>query len=89
MRPSFHPELRTLLRQHQHGKTVAQLAELTNRRENAIRRALEVMPDAYVLDWIQTRTKPPIAVWSVVVPPENAPKPHAKSRRTKRSVDVS
>lgn len=89
MKSSFHPELRALLRQHQGGKTTTQLAALTGRTSNAIRKALEVMPDAYISGWVQMYKTPMMAVWSVVVPPPHAPKPDAVPKRTRRRPEDS
>jgi len=68
--------IRELLRGDLEGLTVAQMAELTGAPQNSVQRALKAMPDAYIDRWTSTgRQRYYRAVWCVVVPPENCPKP--------------
>jgi len=68
--------IRELLRKDTEGLTVAQMAELTKAPQNSVQRALKAMPDAYIDRWTSTgRQRYYRAVWCVVVPPENCPKP--------------
>ena len=79
MRKSNQTALRALLRGHGDGLTVAQMATRTDAAQNSVQRSLKTMPDAYIDRW-QTagRRKYYSAVWCVVVPPENCPKPNEK-----------
>lgn len=63
------------MRQYPAGRTTAQLSSLTGLTSDAVRKALEKMPDAYISGWIQSYKTPPSAIWAVVIPPANAPKP--------------
>jgi hypothetical protein len=46
---------------------------------DGINRSLKCMPDAYIDRWFATgRNRYYSAVWCVVVPPENCPKPNQK-----------
>lgn len=77
---SRHPELRALLRKHADGLTVSQLTaqlQLANKdmRRNNIQTSLATMPDAYIDRWEGPNRGQYAAVWCVVVPPENCPKP--------------
>jgi len=76
MRKSNVLALRILLRGDADGLTVAQMADLTGAPENSVLRSLKAMPDAYIDRWTTTgRQRYYRAVWCVVVPPENCPKP--------------
>jgi len=79
MRKSNQPLIRKLLREHPDGLTVAQLVELMGGIRLSIMASLKCMPDAYIDRW-QTAgiRKYYSAVWCVVVPPENCPKPNQK-----------
>jgi hypothetical protein len=73
---SRHPEIRALLREHEDGMTVDELALILRvDMSNAVRTALKQMPDAYIDRWRKAALGPWTAVWCVVVPPENCPKP--------------
>lgn len=76
MRKSNQAAIRTLLREHDDGLTVSQLTDLMGSNKNSVNASLKCMPDAYIDRW-QTagRQKYYSAVWCVVVPPENCPKP--------------
>ena len=79
MRKSNQTLLRELLREHTDGLTVAQLAGLTALNPDSIAPSLKCMPDAYIDRWFATgRNRYYSAVWCVVVPPENCPKPNQK-----------
>lgn len=84
---SRHPELRALLREHADGLTVAQLAvqlrlKVKDMRPNSIQTSLATMPDAYIDRWEGPNRGQYAAVWCVVVPPENCPKPTLKEKNT-------
>jgi hypothetical protein len=76
---SRHPEIRALLREHEDGMTVDELALILRvDMSNAVRTALKQMPDAYIDRWQKTKQGPCTAVWCVVMPPENCPRPSGK-----------
>jgi len=66
-----------LLQKYHDGLPVADIAERLEKSTTSSRRALLGMPDAYIDRWIAYR-KQWVAVWCVVVPPENCPKPTEK-----------
>ena len=74
MHKSNHHAVRMLLQKYYDGLTVTEIAERIEKKKDAVRRALLNMPDAYVDRWTSCR-KQWAAVWCVVVPPENCPKP--------------
>jgi hypothetical protein len=76
MHKSNHSTIRMLLQQYHDGLTVSELAERSGKKREAINRALPLMADAYIDRWISCRQW--AAVWCVVVPPENCPKPTKK-----------
>lgn len=79
MRKSNQEKLRILLREHTDGLTVSQVANMTSLDANGINRSLKCMPDTYIDRWeIRNRGRPVVAVWCVVTPPENCPKPERK-----------
>jgi hypothetical protein len=65
------------LQKYPDGLTVAEIVERTEKERRAIDKALLDMPDAYIDRWT-TKRKQWTAVWCVVVPPENCPKPTEK-----------
>ena len=81
MRKSNHTAIRELLRSCD-GMTAPELADAIGLgKSSAIYRALKNMPDAYVDRWVKVKTASgftDVAVWSVVVPPPNCPKPERK-----------
>ncbi len=74
MRKSNHYTVRMLLQKYPDGLTVCDIAERVEKSTTSSRRALLGMPDAYIDRWIAYR-KQWVAVWCVVVPPDNCPKP--------------
>lgn len=74
---SHHPAIRKLLRQHPDGLTVAEIEQqLVTVSDHALRIALKMMPDTYIDRWLQAKQqKREQAVWCIVVPPEDCPKP--------------
>ena len=77
---SYHPDIRALLREHADGMTVAQLTvqlrmSTKEMQPDHIRNSLATMPDAYIDRWEGPNRGQYAAVWCVVVPPENCPKP--------------
>lgn len=63
------------------GLTVAQIAQAVQTDTSHIHRMLNKFPDAYIDRWIK-RGNITTAVWCVVVPPPNCPRP--ESRRSKK-----
>jgi hypothetical protein len=55
--------------------TLRQINDTLHRTDVNVRRVLRDMPDTYIDRWELRPRKPPAAVWCVVVPPENCPKP--------------
>ena len=71
--------LRSVLRMYDDGLTVSQVANITSLDANGINRSLKCMPDTYIDRWEALhRGRPLSAVWCVVVPPEDCPKPNKK-----------
>jgi len=82
MRTNATQSLRTLLRNNPDGLDVGTIANYLERETNNIRRLLNTMPDAYIDRWTHFGgTGMPSAIWCVVVPPENCPRPDAKRKR--------
>lgn len=77
MSVSRHPSIRALLRSCDDGMTLPAIAQALNAPEDPVRLALRNMPDAYIDRWVKTKScrGQCIAVWCVVVPPENCPRP--------------
>ena len=71
--------MRELLRASD-GMTVAQIAQAVQTDTSHIHRMLNKFPDAYIDRWIK-RGNITTAVWCVVIPPPNCPRP--ESRRNK------
>ena len=82
MRKAMAPALRSLLRgKHEAGATATQLAaEVGAASAESVFTALRNMPDAYIDRWLETYHMPPSAVWCVVVPPDDMPKPERKRK---------
>lgn len=74
MRKSNHHAVRMLLQKYSDGLTVSDIAERVEKSTTSSRRALLGMPDAYIDRWT-SRRKQWAAVWCVVVPPDDCPKP--------------
>ena len=76
VKKSNQPRLRELLRQHPDGLAVLEMSERLELPTNSVLASLKCMPDAYIDRWFTAgRKKYYSAVWCVVVPPENCPKP--------------
>jgi hypothetical protein len=84
MRTYATQSVRTLLRNNPDGMDVGTISNTLDRDPHNIRRMLIAMPDAYIDRWARFGgVGRPSAIWCVVVPPENCPKPDAKQRRKK------
>ena len=82
MRKSTQEKIRAALRAEQDGLTSAQISRLVDVNPQSIAGSLKCMPDAYIDRWeTKNRTKYISAVWCVVVPPENCPKPNPKKSK--------
>ena len=72
-------KVRETLRNNPDGLTVAQISELVQTDASHVHRIVHKMPDAYIDRWIK-RGQRCTAVWCVVVPPENCPRPERKKK---------
>jgi hypothetical protein len=72
--------IRETLRSNAEGMTVLQLAELAGTGTSHVHRMLHKFPDAYIDRWVKTGNFV-TAVWCVVVPPENCPRPDRKKKK--------
>jgi hypothetical protein len=75
MRTSTAKQVRALLRANPDGMTVRQINDVLHRTDSNLRRVLQDMPDTYIDRWELRARKTPAAVWCVVVPPEDCPRP--------------
>ena len=75
MSASNHPKIRVLLRQHDDGLTAEELSEKTKVKLDTVCNALKDMPDTYIDRWELKERRYFVAVWCVIVPPENCPRP--------------
>lgn len=79
-------EVRKLLRQNPDGLTTHEISEMTQIYRGHLSRILNKMPDAYIDRWVMTSgsRRWMRAVWCVVVPPENCPRPgYTRKEKTK------
>jgi hypothetical protein len=75
--------IRELLKLNSDGMDVGTIANTLDRDPHNIRRLLITMPDAYIDRWTRFGgVGRPSAIWCVVVPPENCPKPETKRKKT-------
>ena len=74
---TYHPIIRDLLRLKDDGLTTKEISDALKMDRKTVQVALRKMPDAYIDRWLcaENPSVPPEAVWCVVVPPENCPKP--------------
>lgn len=79
MSKSHCPAIRAILRSEADGLTLQDIAEMLTINIRVARHALQRMPDAYIDRWVRTDAGPYAAVWCVVVPPPNCPKPGGKA----------
>jgi hypothetical protein len=77
MKAKWPERIRKLLREKSDGLTVNYIAEELYADPKSINTALRrSMPDAYIDRWTDAgQQQPHQAVWCIVVPPENCPKP--------------
>ena len=74
MRTNLAKRARQMLRNNPDGLTVRELATALGANDSNVRSRLRLMPDVYIDRYVFTATTP-TAVWCVVVPPPNCPKP--------------
>lgn len=72
---SKHDLVRKVLRDSEDGLTVKQITEAVGVDKDPLSRILQTMPDAYIDRWSGPTRGQFSAVWCVVVPPENCPRP--------------
>jgi hypothetical protein len=81
MRTYATADVRQLLRDNPDGMDVGTIANNVDREPSNIRKLLNTMPDVYIDRWVRQNGNPPMAIWCVVVPPENCPRPEIKQRK--------
>jgi hypothetical protein len=72
---SKHDLVRKVLRESEDGLTAKQITEAVGVDKDPLSRILQTMPDAYIDRWSGPTRGQYSAVWCVVVPPENGPRP--------------
>ena len=75
MSKSKHDLVRRVLRDSEDGLTAKQITEAVGVDKDPLSRILQTMPDAYIDRWSGPTRGQYSAVWCVVVPPENCPRP--------------
>ena len=68
-------QIRALLRTHSDGMTLEQIVWAVKRDKANVKKNVRAMPDAYIDRWEAVPRRQYAAVWCVVVPPEDCPKP--------------
>jgi hypothetical protein len=68
-------EIRALLRANSDGMTIEQIVWAVKRDKANVKKNVRAMPDAYIDRWEAVPRKQYAAVWCVVVPPEDCPRP--------------
>ena len=71
--------IRGTLREIPDGVTLEELSELLNRPKSNVRKVLKAMPDVYIDRWEVAPRGQYKAVWCVVIPPTDCPRPDGKS----------
>jgi hypothetical protein len=70
-------EIRALLRANSDGMTIEQIVWAVKRDKANVKKNVRAMPDAYIDRWEAVPRKQYAAVWCVVVPPEDCPRPES------------
>jgi DNA-binding transcriptional regulator GbsR (MarR family) len=70
--------IRGTLREIPDGMTLEELSELLNRPKSNVRKVLKAMPDVYIDRWEVAPRGQYKAVWCVVIPPTDCPRPDGK-----------
>jgi hypothetical protein len=82
---SYNKQIRQALRDNPDGLTVTQIVALVSAPNDTVNRQLRMMPDTYIDRWQKRGTQNYVsAVWCVVVPPEDCPKPNTPPKVRKR-----
>ena len=68
-------EIRALLRANSDGMTIEQIVWAVKRDKSNVKKDVRAMPDAYIDRWEAAPRRQYAAVWCVVVPPDDCPKP--------------
>ena len=68
-------EIRALLRAHSDGMTLEQIVWAVKRDKANVKKNVRAMPDAYIDRWEAAPRRQYAAVWCVVVPPDDCPRP--------------
>ena len=71
--------IRVTLRGIPDGITLEDLSDLLNRPKSNVRKVLKNMPDVYIDRWEAAPRGQYKAVWCVVIPPTDCPRPDGKS----------
>ena len=71
--------IRVTLREIPDGMTLEELSELLNRPKSNVRKVLKAMPDVYIDRWEVAPRGQYKAVWCVVIPPTDCPKPEGRN----------
>jgi hypothetical protein len=86
---SYNKEVRAALRLHPDGLTTAQINSITKAPQGTIRNVLKAMPDAYIDRWSTRGTQNYLsAVWCVVIPPDDCPKPEKASSTSRANREI-
>jgi len=81
MRSIWREKIREILRKEDEGCTVAELADRLHAIKSSILSALERMPDTYIDRWTEAgQSRPYEAIWCIVTPPANCPRPTRKPK---------
>lgn len=80
-RPKWQSMIRDILRKEEEGCTVAELADRIGAAKMSVASSLVAMPDTYVDRWTEAgQGQPYEAIWGIVTPPEDCPKPTRKPK---------
>ena len=78
MRMTVTKKVRVTLREITDGLTLEELAEVSGCTRTNVRKVLKNMPDVYIDRWEVAPRKQYKAVWCVVIPPTDCPRPDGK-----------
>jgi hypothetical protein len=71
--------VRAALRGIPDGMTLEELSELLDRPKTNVRKVLKKMPDVYIDRWEVAPRSQYRAIWCIVVPPSDCPRPEGAS----------
>ena len=75
MRMTVTKKVRVTLREITDGLTLEELAEVSGCTRTNVRKVLKNMPDVYIDRWEVAPRKQYKAVWCIVIPPTDCPRP--------------